>query len=160
MEEQAKSAKEGLDIPTGFRELDDVTNGLHPGQLVLIAARPGLGKSTLALDFARSACPQIKRSDCFLSLEMSASEISQRLLSAESSVPLNSIRKSKELKSEGWKKINSIQSRLDDTPLYIDDSPNLTLSEIRAKCRRLKAQHGIKLRDHRLPPTHDQRQEG
>ncbi|MBJ7433603.1 MAG: replicative DNA helicase, partial [Microbacteriaceae bacterium] len=145
MEEQAKSAKEGLDIPTGFRELDDVTNGLHPGQLVLIAARPGLGKSTLALDFARSAALRSNVPTVFFSLEMSASEISQRLLSAESSVPLNAIRKSKDLKSEGWKRINTIQSRLDDTPLYIDDSPNLTLSEIRAKCRRLKAQHGIKL---------------
>ena len=145
MEEQAKSAKEGLDIPTGFRELDDVTNGLHPGQLVLIAARPGLGKSTLALDFARSAALRSNVPTVFFSLEMSASEISQRLLSAESSVPLSAIRKSKDLKSEGWKRINTIQSRLDDTPLYIDDSPNLTLSEIRAKCRRLKAQHGIKL---------------
>jgi len=145
MEEQAKSAKEGLDIPTGFRELDDVTNGLHPGQLVLIAARPGLGKSTLALDFARSAALRSNVPTVFFSLEMSASEISQRLLSAESSVPLSAIRKSKDLKSEGWKRINTVQSRLDDTPLFIDDSPNLTLSEIRAKCRRLKAQHGIKL---------------
>jgi replicative DNA helicase len=145
MEEQAKSAKEGLDIPTGFRELDDVTNGLHPGQLVLIAARPGLGKSTLALDFARSAALRSGVPTVFFSLEMSASEISQRLLSAESSVPLNHIRKSKDLRSEDWKRINTIQSRLDEIPLYIDDSPNLTLSEIRAKCRRLKAQHGIKL---------------
>jgi len=145
MEDQAKSAKEGLDIPTGFRELDDVTNGLHPGQLILIAARPGLGKSTLALDFARSAALRSHVPTVFFSLEMSASEISQRLMSAETSVPLNAIRKSKDLQSEGWKRINTLQPKLDDTPLFIDDSPNLTLSEIRAKCRRLKAQHGIKL---------------
>jgi replicative DNA helicase len=145
MEEQAKSAKEGLDIPTGFRELDDVTNGLHPGQLILIAARPGLGKSTLALDFARSAALRSHVPTVFFSLEMSATEISQRLMSAETNVPLSAIRKSKDLQSEGWKRINTLQPKLDDTPLYIDDSPNLTLSEIRAKCRRLKAQHGIKL---------------
>jgi len=145
MEEQAKSAKEGLDIPTGFRELDDVTNGLHPGQLILIAARPGLGKSTLALDFARSAALRSHVPTVFFSLEMSATEISQRLLSAETSVPLSAIRKSKDLQSEGWKRINTLQPKLDDSPLYIDDSPNLTLSEIRAKCRRLKAQYGIKL---------------
>jgi replicative DNA helicase len=76
---------------------------------------------------------------------MSATEISQRLMSAETNVPLSAIRKSKDLQSEGWKRINTLQPKLDDTPLYIDDSPNLTLSEIRAKCRRLKAQHGIKL---------------
>jgi len=145
MEDQAKSAKEGLDIPTGFRELDDVTNGLHPGQLILIAARPGLGKSTLALDFARSAALRSHVPTVFFSLEMSATEISQRLMSAETSVPLSAIRKSKDLQSEGWKRINTLQPKLDDTPLFIDDSPNLTLSEIRAKCRRLKAQHGIKL---------------
>jgi replicative DNA helicase len=145
MEEQAKSAKEGLDIPTGFRELDDVTNGLHPGQLILIAARPGLGKSTLALDFARSAALRSNVPTVFFSLEMSATEISQRLLSAETSVPLSAIRKSKDLQSEGWKRINTLQPKLDDSPLYIDDSPNLTLSEIRAKCRRLKSQYGIKL---------------
>ena len=145
MEDQAKSAKEGLDIPTGFRELDDVTNGLQPGQLILIAARPGLGKSTLALDFARSAALRSRVPTVFFSLEMSATEISQRLMSAETSVPLSAIRKSKDLQSEGWKRINTLQPKLDDIPLYIDDSPNLTLSEIRAKCRRLKSQYGIKL---------------
>lgn len=145
MEKQAKQSKEGIDVPTGFRELDDVTNGLQPGQLVLIAARPGLGKSTLALDFARASALRANVPTVFFSLEMSASEISQRLLAAETSVPLSVIRKSKELSAEGWKRINSVQARIGDTPLYIDDSPNLTLSEIRAKCRRLKAQRGIKL---------------
>lgn len=145
MERQAQQSKEGIDVPTGFRELDDVTNGLQPGQLVLIAARPGLGKSTLALDIARASALRANVPTVFFSLEMSASEISQRLLSAETSVPLSVIRKAKELKPEGWKRINSVQARIGETPLYIDDSPNLTLSEIRAKCRRLKAQHGIKL---------------
>jgi replicative DNA helicase len=145
MEIQAKHAKEGIEVPTGFRELDDVTNGFQPGQLVLIAARPGLGKSTLALDIARASALRSKVPTVFFSLEMSASEISQRLLSAETSVPLSQIRKAKLLNADSWKRINSVQAGIGETPLYIDDSPNLTLSEIRAKCRRLKAQRGIKL---------------
>lgn len=145
MERQANRVKEGVDVPTGFREIDDVTNGLQPGQLILIAARPGLGKSTLALDIARSAAIRATVPTLFFSLEMSASEIGQRLLSAQASIPLNDIRKASNLKSEGWRKINSLEPLLAETPLYIDDSPNLTLSEIRAKSRRLKAQKGIKL---------------
>lgn len=132
------------EIPTGFREVDEVTNGLHPGQLVLIAARPGLGKSTLALDFARSAAIKHKVPTVFFSLEMNAMEISQRLISAEASVYLSDIRKA-DLKGDAWRRITATQPKLIDTPLLIDDSPNLTLTEIRAKCRRLKQQHGIKL---------------
>lgn len=145
MEEIAAKGKTGIEIPTGFREVDDVTNGLHPGQLVLIAARPGLGKSTLALDFARAAAVKHNVPTVFFSLEMSANEISHRLLSAESNVYLSHIRNATKLTSDGWKRINSVQPRMDNTPLYIDDSPNLTLSEIRAKSRRLVQQHGIKL---------------
>lgn len=145
MEEVAARGKTGVEIPTGFRELDEVTNGLHPGQLILIAARPGLGKSTLALDFARASAIRANVPTVFFSLEMSATEISQRLLSAESSIPLSHIRNATKLSGDAWKRINSIQPKMDDTPLLIDDSPNLTLSEIRAKARRLKQQHGIKL---------------
>jgi replicative DNA helicase len=81
----------------------------------------------------------------FFSLEMGANEITHRFLAAETSVPLSAIRKGKKLSADWWKRLNSAQARVGETPLYIDDSPNLTLSEIRAKCRRLKAQRGIKL---------------
>src|SRR5690606_27516099 len=80
-------------VPTGFAELDDLTNGFHPGQMIIVAARPALGKSTLALDFARAASIKHNFPSVVFSLEMGRSEIAMRLLSAEASVPLQSMRK-------------------------------------------------------------------
>ncbi len=142
-------AARGLDgsmtgVPTGFAELDGLTNGLHAGQLVLIAARPALGKSTLALDFARAATIKHSMPTVFFSLEMGRSEIAMRLLSAEASVPLHSMRKGT-LETRDWTTIAATRGRIADAPLYIDDSPNMTLVEIRAKCRRLKQTVGLKM---------------
>jgi replicative DNA helicase len=131
-------------VPTGFAELDTLTNGLHPGQLILIAARPALGKSTLALDFARAAAITNDMPAIFFSLEMGRSEIAMRLLSAESSVPLQNMRKGT-VDSRDWTTIAHTRGRINDAPLYIDDSPNMTLVEIRAKCRRLKQRVGLKM---------------
>ena len=133
-----------LGVPTGFSELDSLTNGLHPGQLIIIAARPALGKSTLALDFARSAAIYHDLPTIFFSLEMGRSEIAMRLLSAESNVFLQSMRKGT-VRSEDWTTLASTRGRIADAPLYIDDSPNMTLVEIRAKCRRLKQRVGLKM---------------
>lgn len=131
-------------VPTGFIDLDHLTNGLHPGQMVIVAARPGMGKSTLGLDFARAA--SIKHGLCsvFFSLEMTKSEIVMRLLSAESSVPLNNIRKG-DMRDEDWSRIAAKTSQVSQAPLFIDDSPNLTMMEIRAKARRLKQRFDLKL---------------
>jgi replicative DNA helicase len=131
-------------VPTGFADLDDLTNGLHPGQMVIVAARPALGKSTLALDFARSAAIKHNLPTIFFSLEMGRSEIAMRLLSAEASVPLQNMRKGT-IDSRDWTTIASTRGRINDAPLYIDDSPNMTLVEIRAKCRRLKQRVGLKM---------------
>jgi replicative DNA helicase len=131
-------------VPTGFAELDTLTNGLHPGQLILIAARPALGKSTLALDFARAASITNDMPSIFFSLEMGRSEIAMRLLSAESNIFLQKLRKG-DVRSEDWTTLASTRGRIADAPLYIDDSPNMTLVEIRAKCRRLKQKVGLKL---------------
>ncbi|RQP09715.1 MAG: replicative DNA helicase [Microbacteriaceae bacterium] len=131
-------------VPTGFTELDEMTNGLHPGQLILIAARPALGKSTLALDFARAASITHGLPSVFFSLEMGRSEIAMRLLSAESNIFLQKLRKG-DVRAEDWTTLASTRGRIADAPLYIDDSPNMTLVEIRAKCRRLKQQVGLKL---------------
>jgi replicative DNA helicase len=131
-------------VPTGFAELDTLTNGLHPGQLILIAARPALGKSTLALDFARAAAITNDMPAIFFSLEMGRSEIAMRLLSAESNIFLQKLRKG-DVRSEDWTTLASTRGRIADAPLYIDDSPNMTLVEIRAKCRRLKQTAGLKL---------------
>ncbi|MCU1479000.1 MAG: dnaB, partial [Subtercola sp.] len=131
-------------VPTGFAELDSLTNGLHPGQLIIVAARPALGKSTLALDFARAASIKHDMPSIFFSLEMGRSEIAMRLLSAESSVPLQNMRKGT-VENRDWTTIAATRGRINDAPLYIDDSPNMTLVEIRAKCRRLKQRVGLKM---------------
>lgn len=131
-------------VPSGFAGLDALTNGLHPGQLIIIAARPALGKSTLALDFARSASIKHNVPSIFFSLEMGRSEIAMRLMSAEAAVPLQSMRKGT-LDSRDWTTIAATRGRINDAPLFIDDSPNMTLVEIRAKCRRLKQREGLKM---------------
>jgi replicative DNA helicase len=131
-------------VPTGFSELDELTNGLHPGQLIILAARPALGKSTLGLDLARAAAIHHDMPVIIFSLEMGRSEIAMRLLSAEASVGLQSMRKGT-VHAQDWTTIASTRGRINDAPLYIDDSPNMTLVEIRAKCRRLKQRVGLKM---------------
>jgi replicative DNA helicase len=135
---------EMVGVPTGFTELDELTNGLHPGQLIILAARPALGKSTLGLDFARAAAIEHDLPTIIFSLEMGRSEIAMRLLSAEAAVPLQSMRKGT-VHTQDWKTIAQTRGRINDAPLYIDDSPNMTLVEIRAKCRRLKQRVGLKM---------------
>ncbi len=143
--EAAEATSGGLTgVPTGFRELDALTNGLHPGQLIIIAARPALGKSTLALDICRSAAISAGKSTVFFSLEMGRAEIAMRLLSAETAVPLQAMR-SGSLDSSNWRRLAATRARVNDAPFFIDDSPNMTLVEIRAKCRRLKQQHDLQL---------------
>jgi len=131
-------------VPTGFAELDALTNGLHPGQMIVLAARPAIGKSTLGLDIARSASIKHGLTSAIFSLEMGRNEIIMRLLSAEAKVTLGSLRNG-HMSEQDWIKIARVQSEMSTAPLYIDDSPNLTLMEIRAKCRRLKQQHDLRL---------------
>lgn len=131
-------------VPTGFSELDDLTNGLHPGQMIIIAARPAMGKSTVGLDFARSASIKHGLTSAIFSLEMSSNEIIMRLLSAEAKVSLQRLR-SGGLSGDDWNRLAAKQVELANAPLFIDDSPNLTMMEIRAKCRRLKQRHDLRL---------------
>ncbi len=131
-------------VPTGFAKLDELTNGLHPGQLVIVAARPALGKSTLALDVARSASIKHHMPTIVFSLEMGRNEIAMRLMAAEATIPLQSMRKGT-LHGDDWTKIAATRGRINDAPLYIDDSPNMSLVEIRAKCRRLKQKIGLRM---------------
>ncbi|MFP5019183.1 replicative DNA helicase [Pseudonocardia phyllosphaerae] len=131
-------------VPTGFADLDAVTNGLHPGQMIVVAARPGLGKSTLGLDFARSCSIKHGMTSAFFSLEMSKSEIVMRLLSAEARIRLADMRAGR-MSDEDWTRMARRMSEISEAPLFIDDSPNLTLMEIRAKARRLKQRNDLKL---------------
>ena len=131
-------------VPTGFADLDSLTNGLHAGQMVVIAARPAIGKSTLALDLARSAAIRHNLPTVIFSLEMSRNEITMRLLSAESRVSLHSMRTG-QMGEEDWATLARRMSEVVDAPLYIDDSPNMSMMEIRAKCRRLKQRQGLRM---------------
>jgi replicative DNA helicase len=131
-------------VPTGFSSLDSLTNGLHPGQMIVIAARPAIGKSTLALDLARAAAVRHGQSTVLFSLEMSRNEITMRLLSAESRVPLHHMRTG-QLGEDDWTRLARRMSEVVDAPLFIDDSPNMSMMEIRAKCRRLKQRHSLRL---------------
>jgi replicative DNA helicase len=131
-------------VPTGFGDLDALLNGLHPGQMVVIAARPAMGKSTLALDIARAASVKSGFTSILFSLEMSRNEITMRLLSAEARVPLQAMRTG-QLGEDDWTRLARRMSEVVDAPLFIDDSPNMSMVEIRSKCRRLKQRHDLKL---------------
>ena len=131
-------------VPTGFQDLDALTNGLHTGQMVIIAARPAVGKSTLALDLARAAAVKHGLTAAFFSLEMSRNEITMRLLSAEARVALHAMR-SGTMNDDDWTRLARRMSEVSEAPLFIDDSPNMSMMEIRAKCRRLKQQHDLRL---------------
>ena len=131
-------------VMTGIRDFDHLTNGLHPANMVVIAARPAVGKSTLGLDIARHASISNKQVSVIFSLEMSRSEITMRMLSAEARVALNSIRSGK-LTDDEWARLARRMGEISDAPLFIDDSPNLSMMEIRAKARRLKQRHDLKL---------------
>jgi replicative DNA helicase len=131
-------------VPTGFADLDEVTTGLHGGQMIIVAGRPGHGKSTLALDFLRSCSIKHGMASIIFSLEMSKSEIVMRLLSAEARIKLADMRSGR-LSDQDWTRMARRMAEISEAPLYIDDSPNLSLMEIRAKARRLKQTTDLRL---------------
>ncbi|MDH2412841.1 replicative DNA helicase [Nocardioides sp. CER19] len=131
-------------VPTGFADLDELTNGFHGGQMIIVAARPAMGKSTLALDFCRAASIHNNMTSVFFSLEMGRAEITMRLLSAEAKVPLNHIRNGN-MTDDDWNKLARKMGEVSSAPMFIDDSPNMTMMEIRSKARRLKQKHDLKL---------------
>ena len=131
-------------VPTGFIEFDELTAGLQPGQMIVIAARPAMGKSTFSLDIARSAAIKHNMTTVFFSLEMGRNEIAMKILSAEASLNLSDLRKGN-LDDDQWAKLATAVGKMEAAPLFIDDSPNMTLMEIRAKARRLKQRNNLKL---------------
>jgi replicative DNA helicase len=142
--EKISSGVVGEGVKTGFKDLDALTHGFHPGNMIVLAARPAVGKSTLGLDIARYASIHKGDTSVIFSLEMSRSEITMRMLSAEARVPLNNIR-SGALSDEEWARMARRMGEISEAPMFIDDSPNLSLMEIRAKARRLKQRHNLKL---------------
>ncbi|MDO5098768.1 MAG: replicative DNA helicase [Corynebacterium sp.] len=131
-------------VPTGFQDLDNLTNGLHGGQMIIVAARPGVGKSTLALDFVRSCAIVHNKAAVIFSLEMSKSEIVMRMLSAETDIKLSDMRAGR-LTDEDWAKLATRVGQIEQAPIFIDDSANLTMMEIRSKARKLKQKHDLSM---------------
>jgi replicative DNA helicase len=128
-------------VPTGYIDLDERLSGLQPSSLVIIGARPSMGKTALALGLASHAAMEAGTPVLYFSLEMSHSELTQRLLCSEARVDSSRIRNGRLLESD-WPKISHAIGRLGEAPLYIDDNPNLTVMEVRAKARRLKSRLG------------------
>ncbi|KKR97043.1 MAG: Primary replicative DNA helicase [candidate division TM6 bacterium GW2011_GWE2_41_16] len=134
-------SKEITGIATGFKQLDSMTSGFQNGDLIVLAARPSMGKTALALRLAEQAVAN----GCtvgFFSLEMGADQLALRLLSAESRISYHSIRTAS-ISSDEWMDLTSVAARLADQPLYIDDTPLQTIMDIRTKARRLKMEKGL-----------------
>ncbi|MGB1806168.1 MAG: replicative DNA helicase [Flavobacteriaceae bacterium] len=139
------SKRQGLSgVSTGFEKLDKLTSGWQPSDLIIIAARPGMGKTALTLSMARNIAVLKEIPVAFFSLEMSSVQLITRLISAETGLSSEKLRTGK-LAAHEWEQLNVKVSALEKAPLFIDDTPSLSIFDLRAKARRLASQHGIKL---------------
>lgn len=129
-------------ISTGFTELDKMTAGMHAGELTIIAARPSMGKTAFSLNIASHIVLRQKKTCAYFSLEMGKEAVMMRILSAESRVSMSEIRTGR-VQDSSWPKLISAASQLSESKLFIDDTSGVSPFEIRARCRRLKAQYGI-----------------
>lgn len=137
LEELSESDNEYTGLRTGYYDLDRITRGLQKKQVIIIAGRPGCGKSAFALNIGLNAAIQGKKSVALFSLEMGAEEIAKRMYGCVGKID-GDVLKTGKLKNTDWKKCNEAMSELSDTKFFIDDSGGLTVSEIRRKCRKLK----------------------
>jgi replicative DNA helicase len=143
--ETAKNSGSNLrGVPSGYTALDRITSGWQKSDLIILAARPSMGKTALALNIARNIAVDFKRPVAFFSLEMSSIQLVTRLISSESYLPAEKLRKG-DLADHEWQQLNSRIAPLVKAKLYIDDTPQLSIFELRAKCRRLKQQHDIQM---------------
>ncbi len=131
-------------VPSGFSQLDRITAGWQKSDLVVLAARPGMGKTAFVLSMARNITVDFKRPVAVFSLEMSSVQLVTRLIASETKLSADKLKKG-ELKDHEWQQLHSRIASLIDAPLYIDDTPALTIFELRAKARRMKQQYGIEL---------------
>ncbi|WP_420573063.1 replicative DNA helicase [Kordia sp.] len=139
------SNKEGLSgIPTGFTQLDKLTSGWQPSDLIIVAARPGMGKTALTLSMARNIAVDQNIPVAFFSLEMASVQLITRLISSETGLSSEKLRTGKLAKHE-WEQLNVKVKGLEKAPLFIDDTPSLSIFDLRAKARRLASQHGIRM---------------
>ena len=139
------SNKEGMSgVPSGFDKLDKLTSGWQPSDLIIVAARPGMGKTALTLTMARNVAVNSNTPVAFFSLEMSSVQLITRLISSETGLSSEKLRTGK-LEKHEWEQLNVKVKTLETAPLFIDDTPSLSIFDLRAKARRLASQHGIKM---------------
>ncbi|OTA41396.1 MAG: replicative DNA helicase, partial [Symbiobacterium thermophilum] len=131
-------------VPSGYRDLDALTSGFQPSDLIIVAARPAVGKTAFTLNIARNAAVQAKAKVIFFSLEMSAEQLALRLLASEATVDSHKLRTG-QLQDQDWHKLGTALSVLGESEIYIDDTPNIPLQELRAKARRLAQERGLDL---------------
>ena len=139
LERLAKNQNEITGIPSGFYDLDKLTSGFHPNELIILAARPAMGKTAFGLNLAVNAAQKTEKAVAIFNMEMSAEQLALRMIAAAVGIEQNKL-KTGRLEHNDWKKVNEAMSELGDTNLYIEDSSGMTISEIRAKCRRLATQ--------------------
>lgn len=139
------AGKEGLSgIPSGFDKLDKLTSGWQPSDLIIVAARPGMGKTAMTLTMARNIAVNSNIPVAFFSCEMSSVQLITRLISSETGLSSEKLRTGK-LEKHEWEQLNVKVKTLENAPLFIDDTPSLSIFDLRAKARRLASQHGIKM---------------
>jgi len=131
-------------VPTGFADLDSKLSGLQKSDLILIASRPSMGKSSLMMNIVQNASVKEKFPAAIFSLEMSKEQLSQRLLCSEALIDAHRLRTG-DITEDEWIKLARAMGILSDKPIFIDDTPAITVTEMRAKCRRLKIEHGLGL---------------
>jgi replicative DNA helicase len=129
-------------LTSGFKDIDHITTGFQPGNFVIVAARPGMGKTSFALNMAVAAAAEEKKPIAFFSLEMSNTELVQRLICSEARVSMTDLRRGS-IKSHQWEDIANAMGRLHELPIFLDDKGGLTVSEVRSRCRRLAATTGL-----------------
>lgn len=139
LERLAKNQSEITGIESGFYELDKMTTGFHANELIILAARPAMGKTAFGLNLAVNAAKSTEKAVAIFNMEMSAEQLAIRMIAAAGGIEMNKLRNGR-LEHNDWKKVNEAMSELGDTNLYIEDSSGMTISEIRAKCRRLATQ--------------------
>jgi replicative DNA helicase len=144
IEELSKKADGLTGVPSGFTALDRVTSGWQHSDLIIVAARPGMGKTSFTLAVTKNAALDFNMGVAFFSLEMSSVQLVNRLISMETLIPSEKLRKGK-LEDYEWQQLHSIADKMAKVPIYIDDTPGISVFELRAKCRRLKMQHDIQL---------------
>ncbi|PKP23881.1 MAG: replicative DNA helicase [Bacteroidetes bacterium HGW-Bacteroidetes-22] len=131
-------------VPSGFTDLDRITSGWQKTDLIVLAARPGMGKTAFTLTMARNMAVEHKRPVAVFSLEMGAVQLVTRLVASESQLPADKLRKG-DLKDYEWEQLHARIASLEEAPIFIDDTPALSVFELRAKCRRLKEQYNIEM---------------